>query len=324
MSEPAIKTVGLTKRYDRFTAVNKLDLEVAEGGIFGFIGPNGAGKSTTIKMLSGLLKPTSGKAFVQGVDVSKHPGKVKRIVGYMPELFGTYDRMRVWEYLDFFGAAYRIPKKKRKQQVEWVMELTGTEYMRDYFVGTLSKGMRQRVGIAKTLVHDPSVLFLDEPSSGLDPMARIEIRVLLRKLKELGKTVLISSHILPELASVCDTVGIIEKSKLLAIGPIKKIMDEVRERRQVQVELLSRAEEAAEILKEQGVMHIKVVENCIQFEFEGDDERAAELLRLLHVNAFDVCWMNEVEADLEEVFIRVTGKGNPKTASKGKASRGDA
>ena len=317
MSEPMIKTEDLTKYYGAFLAVDHLSLRVDEGRLFGFIGPNGAGKSTTIRMLSGLLKPTSGKAIINGVDVVKHPREVKRIVGYLPELFGTYDRMRVWEYLDFFGAAYRIPRKKRRGQIEKVLDLTGAQYMRDYFMGTLSKGMRQRVGIAKTLVHDPAVLFLDEPSSGLDPMARIEMRGLLRRLKDLGKTILISSHILPELAAICDQVGIIEKARLLVMGPIKQILAEVRQTRQVQIELLRGAEAAAKLLQENGVTNMKVVQNYVQFEFQGDDKRASELLQLLHANSFEVCWMSEVEADLEEVFIRVTGRADAAVSSRG-------
>jgi len=315
MSEPVIQTDQLTKYYGNFLAVDGLNLRVEEGSLFGFIGPNGAGKTTTIRMLSGLLKPTSGRAFVQGIDVERHPREVKRVVGYLPELFGTYDRMRVWEYLDFFGAAYRIPKKKRHAQIEKILDLTGTEYMRDYFVGSLSKGMRQRVGIAKTLVHDPAVLFLDEPTSGLDPMARIEMRGLFRKLKGLGKTILISSHILPELGAICDEVAIIEKARLMALGPIKDILKEVRQTRQVQVELLDGAKEAAKVLEDMGVLRVKVVQNYLQFEFLGDDARAAELLKALHDKGFQVCFMSEVEADLEEVFIRVTEQAEKMSAA---------
>jgi len=318
MSEPAIRTEGLTKYYGGFCAVDHLDLRVSDGALFGFIGPNGAGKSTTIRMLCGLLKPTSGAAFVKGVDVVRHPREVKRMVGYMPELFGTYDRMRVWEYLDFFCAAYRMPKPKRREQIEKVLHLAGAAYMRDYYVGTLSKGMRQRVAIAKTLVHDPDVLFLDEPTSGLDPMARIEIRGLLKKLKGLGKTTLISSHILPELAAICDEIAIIEKAKLLAMGPMRQIMSEIRQTRQVHLQLLGRATEAARLLEENGVSNVRVVQNMVQFEFQGDDARAAELLKLLVENSFEVCWMSEVEADLEEVFIRVTGRAGLTEAARGK------
>ena len=309
MSEPAVRTEGLTKRYGSFTAVDRLNLEIHDGVLFGFIGPNGAGKSTTIRMLCGLLRPTSGHAYVKGIDVVRHPREAKRLIGYLPEIFGMYDRMRVWEYLDFFGAAYRIPKRKRRARIAHVLDLTGTAYMRDYFVGTLSKGMRQRIGIAKTLVHDPALLFLDEPMGGLDPIARIEMRELFQKLKALGKTILISSHILPELASVCDEVGIIEKAKLLAIGPIKDILAEIRQTRRVQIEMLGRADEAAGLLKKvKAISRVKVVQNLVQFEFQGSDATAAKLLHLLHNRKFDVCWMNEVETDLEEVFIHVTGR----------------
>ena len=309
MTDAVIKTVNLCKFYDQFEAVHDLNIEVGQGILFGFIGPNGAGKTTTIRMLCGLLRPTSGNAYINGVDVDRYPRKVKGLVGYMPDSFGVYDRMRVWEYLDFFGAAYRIPRKQRQEQVERVLDLTGSDYMRDYFMGTLSTGMRQRVGIAKTLVHDPAVLFLDEPTAGLDPVARIEMRELLKKLKALGKTVIISSHILPELASVCDEVGIIEKSRLLACGPIKKILAEIRQTREIQIELLDRAPEAAELLKQvKGVQSVKVVHNLVRFEFQGDDVLAAKLLHALVERKFAVCWMREVEVDLEEVFIRVTGR----------------
>ncbi len=309
MSDAVIRTEGLTKRYGDFTAVNDLTLQVNGGVLFGFIGPNGAGKSTTIRMLCGLLKPSAGKAFVGGVDVARHPREAKRMIGYLPELFGTYDRMRVWEYLDFFGAAYRIGRKKRRQQIERILELTGTDYMRDFFVGTLSKGMRQRVGIAKTLVHDPAVLFLDEPMGGLDPVARIETRELIRNLKALGKSVFISSHILPELASVCDEIGIIEKGTLLTLGPIRKILAEIRQTRTVQLQVMERPEDAAKLLQHvKEASEIKVVQNVIQFEFSGDNRLAANLIKRLQKNGLDVCWMNHVEADLEEAFIHVTGR----------------
>ena len=309
MSETVIKTEKLTKCFGNFTAVGQLDLDIKAGVLFGFIGPNGAGKTTTIRMLCGLLRPTSGHASVAGIDVVRHPREAKRVIGYLPEFFGTYDRMRVWEYLDFFGAAYRIPRRKRREHIEKVLDLTGTDYMRDFFIGTLSKGMRQRVGLAKTLVHDPPILFLDEPMSGLDPVARIEIRELLRKFKTLGKTTLISSHILPDLTSICDEVGIIDKSQLLAIGPIKKILAEIRQARQVLIHFVSRAQEAANWMKKvDEISHIKVVENLVQFEFQGDDVRAAELLGLLHKRGFSISWMTEVEADLEEAFISVTGR----------------
>jgi ABC-2 type transport system ATP-binding protein len=315
-----IRTEKLTKFYANYEAVHELDLEIQPGILFGFIGPNGAGKTTTIRMLCGLLKPTSGHAFVNGVDVARHPREVKRTIGYMPETYGTYDRMRVWEYLDFFGAAYRLPRQKRRDQIEKVLQLTGTEYMRDDFVGALSKGMRQRMGIAKTLVHDPNVLFLDEPTANLDPVARIEMRELFRKLRALNKTVCISSHILPELASVCDEIAIIEKSRLLAIGPIRKILDEVRQTVEVQVQFLDRADEAARLLKDTpGVSNVKAAQNLVRFDFGGDDADAAQLLKTLVERGFPVSWMREVEMDLEQAFIKVTRAARTPAEPKGTA-----
>ena len=312
-SEVTIRTEQLTKFYADFEAVHELDLTIREGSIFGFIGPNGAGKTTTIRMLCGLLKPTAGRAFVNGIDVTKHPREVKKIVGYLPDFFGTYDRMRVWEYLDFFGAAYRIPRRRRRDRVEKALDITNSTYMRDLFVGSLSKGMRQRVGIAKTLIHDPAVLVLDEPTAGLDPVARIEIRELLQQLKSHDgekKTIMISSHILPELGTICDEVGIIEKARLLASGPIKNILAEVSQTRQVQVEFLKGADQAAQAMEQiPQISNVKVVQNLVQFDFHGDDAAAAELLKKLVSAGYPLSWMREVEADLEEVFIRVTGRG---------------
>src|SRR3990172_2613868 len=171
-----IEIEHLTKKYKNIVAVHDLSLKIKQGEVFGFIGPNGAGKTTTIRILAGLLRPTSGKATIGGYDVTKAPTQVKRLVGYMPDSFGVYDQMRVWEYLDFFGAAYRIKKGQRREAIDSVLNLTGSEYMRDYYIGTLSRGMRQKVGLAKTLIHNPQVIILDEPASGLDPRARIELR----------------------------------------------------------------------------------------------------------------------------------------------------
>ena len=197
-----IATQELTKKYQDVLALDHLNLVVEAGEIFGYIGPNGAGKTTTIRILSGLMRPTSGEATVAGVDVVRHPQEAKKVVGYMPDVFGVYQGMRVWEYLDFFGAAYRLPRVERKARIEEVLAITGTDVMRDYFVDSLSRGMQQRVGIARAMIHNPQVLFLDEPTSGLDPRARIEMRQLLRRLKEMGKTILVSSHILPDRKSV--------------------------------------------------------------------------------------------------------------------------
>ena len=199
----------LTKIYGDLTALDRLSLTLDRGQILGLIGPNGAGKTTAIKILVGLARPTSGSASIAGCDCVRQPKKIKRLVGYMPDLFGSYDNMRVWEYLDFFGAAFGIRRAPRSQRIEEVMEMTGSTYMRDRFVESLSHGMKQRIGIARTLLHDPSVLILDEPANGLDPEARIEMRQILLRLAALGKTLIVTSHILPELSRICDRVAIL-------------------------------------------------------------------------------------------------------------------
>ncbi len=305
-----IKTEGLTKKYKNVVALDNLTLEIPEGHIFGFIGPNGAGKTTTIRILSGLLGSTSGKATVDGIDVIRYPRKIRGLVGYMPADFGVYQEMRVWEYLDFFGAAFKIPKKKRKQRIDDVLDLTRTEEMRDYYVDSLSTGMKQRVGIAKTLMHDPKVLFLDEPASGLDPRARVEMRQLLATLKELGKTILVSSHILPELASICDGIGIIQKAKLLISGSMQSVMKGVRKNRSIEIELRKRTEEAITfLLKRYPREKLTVVEwndNLVRLEFDGLDAEIAGILKLLVDAGHPVLWFREVMTDLEEIFLKVT------------------
>src|SRR6266487_4649122 len=217
----------LRKDYRNLTAVKNLSLELEQGDIFGFIGPNGAGKTTTIKMLATLLIPTAGTASVNGIDVVKHPEQIRSIVGYMPDFFGVYDDIKVWEYLDFFAAAYRIPRDRRPQIIDDVLELTDLSVKKDAYVEELSRGMKQRLCLAKTLIHDPKVLLLDEPASGLDPRARIEIKELLKELKAMGKTIIISSHILPELADFCNKIGIIEQGEMIVSGDVNEIMRQV-------------------------------------------------------------------------------------------------
>jgi ABC-2 type transport system ATP-binding protein len=218
----------LRKEYsNNLVAVKDLSLHLEAGDIFGFIGPNGAGKTTTIKMLATLLRPTSGRAFISGVDVTREPERVRGIIGYMPDNFGVYDDIKVWEYLDFFAAAYKIPRDKRPRIIDDVLELTDLTVKKDSYVEELSRGMKQRLCLAKTLVHDPQVLLLDEPASGLDPRARIEIKELLKELKNMGKTIIISSHILPELADFCNKIGIIEQGELIVSGDVGEIMRQV-------------------------------------------------------------------------------------------------
>ena len=218
-----IEVSHFTKRYGEFVAVDDLSFAIGAGEIFGFIGPNGAGKSTTIRFLATLLRPTSGEGRIAGHSVVGDPMAVRRVIGFMPDDFGVYDGMKVWEFLDFFAVAYQIPRTQRRQIIGQVLELLDLTHKRDDYVNGLSKGMKQRLCLAKTLVHDPPVLILDEPASGLDPRARLEMKALLTELKGMGKTILVSSHILSELADFCTSIGIIERGKLLAAGSIQEI-----------------------------------------------------------------------------------------------------
>src|SRR4028119_2028071 len=222
-----IQIKDVTKTYRDLTAVRDLNLTIEKGDVFGFIGPNGAGKTTTIKILATLLEPSTGQAYVDGVDVVRNPLEVRRLIGYMPDFFGVYDDVKVWEYLDFFAAAYKIPANKRKGIIDDVLELTDLTEKREAYVESLSRGMKQRLCLAKTLVHDPKVLLLDEPASGLDPRARIEFRALLKELQEMGKTIFVSSHILPELADFCNVVGIMERGNLIVSVRVDDIVQKL-------------------------------------------------------------------------------------------------
>src|SRR6266700_2154094 len=235
---PMIEIKHLRKEYKDLVAVKDLTLDLDQGDIFGFIGPNGAGKTTTIKMLATLLIPTAGSAMMNGIDVVRYPEQIRSIVGYMPDFFGVYDDIKVWEYLDFFAAAYRIPKDKRPQIIDDVLTLTDLNVKKDSYVESLSRGMKQRLCLAKTLVHDPKVLLLDEPASGLDPRARIEIKELLKELKAMGKTIIVSSHILPELADFCNKIGIIEKGEMLISGDVTDIIRQLAGHHMLEVRII--------------------------------------------------------------------------------------
>src|SRR5438477_3683623 len=233
-----IKIRGFTKRYEQFTAVDHLNLKIEKGDVFGFIGPNGAGKTTTIRFLTTLLKPTSGTAWINGYEVTKHVDDVKRSIGFMPDTFGVYDGMKVWEFLDFFATAYGLARSKRRALIDDVLTLVDLNSKRDTLVNGLSRGMQQRLCLAKTLVHDPPVLILDEPASGLDPRARVEMKALLKELQRMGKTILISSHILSELADCCTSIGIIERGQLLMHGPIDAVYRRIRGNRVIEIKFV--------------------------------------------------------------------------------------
>src|SRR6056297_2819895 len=277
-----IELHGFGKDYGEFTAVDSLDLKIAEGETFGFIGPNGAGKSTTIRFLATLLKPTRGGGSVAGHSVTGDPVSVRQVVGYMPDNFGVYDGMKVWEFLDFFAVAYNIGKKKRKQVILDVLELLDLAHKKDDFVNGLSRGMKQRLCLAKTLVHDPPVLILDEPASGLDPRARLEVKALLKELRRMGKTILISSHILTELADCCTSIGIIERGQLLLHGPIDKVYRQIRRNRIVEIRFLENQDAGLSILRSnEALRSVDVEPHVVIAELETDDEGLAVLLEEL-------------------------------------------
>ncbi|MCF6286269.1 MAG: ABC transporter ATP-binding protein [Candidatus Hydrogenedentes bacterium] len=305
-----IETINLTKHYNKFEALKGLNLSIEKGDIFGFIGPNGAGKTTTIRILSTLLQPTMGKALIDGVDVMRNPYEIKKIIGYMPDSFGVYDGMRLREYLDFFGAAYKIPSKKRKGIIDDVLSLTDMCSRADDYVSAFSRGMKQRCCLAKTLIHDPQVLLLDEPASGLDPRARIEIKELLKALQDMGKTILISSHILSELGDMCTKIGIIERGELLAFGDHREILRNMRQNKEVRLEVIDGAERAAEILAElPGVDKIERSGNEFQMETEISNEQLSDILGKLVQGGVRVLFFGEQEGTLEDVFMHVTKGG---------------
>lgn len=305
---------GFGKDYGDFTAVKSLDLHIARGETFGFIGPNGAGKSTTIRFLATLLRPTRGRGEVAGCDVVGDPIGVRRAIGYMPDNFGVYDGMRVWEFLDFFAVAYRIGRTQRKQIIANVLELLDLMHKRDDFVNGLSRGMKQRLCLAKTLVHDPPVLILDEPASGLDPRARVEVKALLKELRRMGKTILISSHILTELADCCTSIGIIERGQLLMHGPIDQVHRQMRRNRIVEIEFISGAEAGLSILRSQASLRgldLKPTSSDqlgqgVVAELETDDEGLAQLMETLVRQGVRMRKFNDKEPTLEDIFMTVT------------------
>ncbi len=305
-----IKCQGLCKSYGEFTALEDLNLQISQGDTFGFIGPNGAGKTTTIRILSTLLEPTSGVATIDGHSVTAKPQEIRRMLGYMPDSFGVYDGIKVWEYLDFFAGAYRLERTARPAIIADVLELTDLGMKRDAFVEALSTGMRQRLCLAKTLLHDPKVLILDEPASGLDPRARIEMRELLKELTRMGKTIMISSHILPELADFCNRVGILEAGRLVAAGSIDEIMGTLQSERRITVKLLRNGASAAEWLEsEDSVSDLDLSEGTpakIRFAFSGDLDALALFATRLATAEYGLIGLEEEKTNLEDLFLRVT------------------
>lgn len=313
-ASPVVEIRDLTKRFGEFTALDRLSLTLERGQILGFIGPNGAGKTTAIKILVGLMRPTSGSARIAGADCVREAHRIKRLVGYMPDRFGVYDNMRVREYLDFFSAAFGIHGRQRAIRIDEVLETTGSTYMQDRFVDSLSHGMQQRIGVARTLLHDPAVLILDEPANGLDPQARIDMRELLLKLADRGKTLIVTSHILPELSRICNVVAMITKGKLRAFGTLDEIMREIRQRRTFEVQLVDKSQlgAAAELValelseQERELVSQAEAETMVRFQTSRSDQDLSRLLAHLVEQGIAFSQFREVPTDLEDAFLTVT------------------
>src|SRR5688572_4213075 len=300
----ALRTERLTKRYGRSLAVAGVSLEVEQGEIFGLVGPNGAGKTTTLKMLATLLPPSAGDAAIDGHSVRREPDAVRSVIGYMPDTFGVYDDMRVWEYLDFFGRCYGLPASRRRQMISDLLELVDLAAKRDSYVHQLSRGMQQRLCLAHALVHDPQVLLLDEPASGLDPRARVELRELLRELRSLGKTIVISSHILPELEELCTSVAIIDRGQVLAQGRVAEIEQRLRMGAVLRVRVLGdtvTVETARDHFAAQPeVVSANLLEDgMIEIGFRGDDAAIARLLAGAIESGLSVVSFARAASDLE-------------------------
>jgi ABC-2 type transport system ATP-binding protein len=299
---------GISKSYGDLNAVEDLSFSLAPGDVFGFIGSNGAGKTTTIKMIATLLEPSSGTAWVNGFDVVNQPMEVRRHIGYMPDFFGLYDDIKVWEYLDFFANMYQVAPKQRREVIDNVLELTDLTMKKQAFVQTLSRGMQQRLCLARCLVHDPTLLLLDEPASGLDPRARAELKHLINLLGSMGKIVVVSSHILPELADFCNTVGIIERGHMLAFGPVSEVIKSCQTSRTINIRFTSAVRDAELFLETQP--HITALEvsdsQTVTLGFTGDLDGQAALLQALIVNGHRVIDFREHHADLEDIFLQIT------------------
>ena len=327
-AEPVVETKELTKKYGDFVALDRLTMAIERGQILGFIGPNGAGKTTTMRILATLLNPTWGeatvcgysiytgakdirRAIVAGVDCAAEPRRIKRLIGYMPDVFGTYDNMRVSEYLDFFGAAFGIPRRGRAQRIDAVLDTVGAAHFKDLYVESLSHGMKQRVAIARTLLHDPEVLILDEPTNGLDPQARIEVRQILLDLAGRGKTLIVTSHVLPELSRICHRVAIITRGRLRAFGTVAEVTRQLSPLREMEV-LLARADQIDRVVEvirghlEPGAsVRSSPAEGVVRFHTARRDEDLAALLAALVAAGLEVSQFGEVQTDLEEAFLSV-------------------
>jgi ABC-2 type transport system ATP-binding protein len=302
-----IEIRDLTKKYGELFAIKQIDLQLSRGDVFGFIGPNGAGKTTTMRILATLLNPTWGEAYVAGYSIHTKPKEIRRIVGYMPDFFGVYDDMKVIEYLEFFAAAYRIKGDARRKICAEVLDLVDLGYKREALVTSLSRGMTQRLGLARVLLHDPQVLLLDEPASGLDPRARIEIRQLLKRLRDTGKTIMVSSHILPELADICNKIGIIERGELIVNAEVSDVMRQVRRKTTLQIRVADDREAAAKLLGSHDLVDtVDVASDHLKVTLVNGHADYSDLAALLIGAGHKLTMLKEEEINLETAFMALT------------------
>lgn len=305
---------NLVKKYGKFTAVDNLNLHINKGSIYGFVGPNGAGKTTTMKIIAGLLSATSGSVMINGEEVVKNPRLLREKIGYMPDFFGVYDNLKVTEYMNFYAGTYYIPYKERKDIIDNLLEIVDLTDKKDSYVDSLSRGMKQRLCLARSLIHDPELLILDEPASGLDPRARVEMKEVLKQLREMGKTIIISSHILPELAEMCTEIGIIDRGRLSAEGTVNHIMQQLTKKRIINVKPFENNEKLIKLLSEKPFIS-EIIENTddVEFAFDGDDKELSLLLKNIIIEDIPIISFKEKEGNLEEIFMQITG-GNENDA----------
>jgi ABC-2 type transport system ATP-binding protein len=309
-----IQTHDLTKKYGDLFAIRSIELNLNEGDLFGFIGPNGAGKTTTMRIVATLLNPTWGEAYVCGHSIYTRPREIRRLVGYMPDFFGVYDDMKVIEYLEFFAAAYRIQGAARRRRCDELLEIVDLDFKRDAYANTLSRGQTQRLGLARVLLHDPKVLLLDEPLSGLDPRARIQMRNLLRSLGQMGKTIIVSSHILPELADICNKIGIIDRGVLTVNAAVADVMRQVRQRTVLNVGVAENTEAAARLLEQRECVESVATRNGrIVVTLRPGHDDYADLSTLLVQSGHKLTLFREEEVTLESAFMALTKGMGAKT-----------
>ncbi|MGF7058973.1 ATP-binding cassette domain-containing protein [Brassicibacter mesophilus] len=306
-----LRIENLTKRYGKFTAVDNLSLEIKEGEIFGFVGPNGAGKTTTLKMIATLLKPNEGNIYINDFNIASNLKEARKSIGYMPDFFGVYDNLKVNEYLEFYGDVAGLSNEEKGKMMVDLLELVDLSHKKDEYVDSLSRGMKQRLCLARSLIHNPKFLILDEPASGMDPRARVQMKEILRELKNMGKTILISSHILPELSELCTSIGIIEHGKIVISGSVDEIMKKVNKINIIKMKLLDKVDDAVKLLKEEPLVGgIYDNDRTVEFEYNGDEKEVVQLIKKMISKELPILSFNPVQSNLEEIFMKVTRGDN--------------